>query len=65
LIAMQDKQDNAEEQLKAKIKEHYDELSPYYHDLWGRYEPAVKEWPFHNFMCGQRHIHHGVIDCSI
>jgi tocopherol O-methyltransferase len=34
---MQDKQDNAEEQLKAKIKEHYDELSPYYHDLWGRH----------------------------
>jgi len=22
--------------LKPKIQEHYDELSPYYHDLWGR-----------------------------
>lgn len=23
--------------LKPKIQEHYDEISPYYHDLWGRY----------------------------
>jgi len=23
--------------LKPKIQEHYDELSPYYHDLWGRH----------------------------
>jgi hypothetical protein len=22
--------------LKPKIQEHYDEISPYYHDLWGR-----------------------------
>ncbi len=35
-VAMQQQQQEQGGELKAKIKEHYDDVSPYYHDLWGR-----------------------------